>query len=131
MERLPYIDQHVTTVRADRATTWTALLRRMCRGPDDPSTVRLPFFWLDEEQAEKRLALDGAHFFSVYKLVFELVDDGPQGTRLTALTWADFPGIHGKAYRALVIGTGGHRVAVRRMLRRIAADAEELQSVAP
>lgn len=129
MERLPYIDEHVTTVRTDRAATWAALMRMWCWNPDDPSTVRSPFFWLGEAQPEKRLALDGAHLFSVYRLVFELVDDGRGHTRLTALTWAEFPGVHGKVYRALVIGTGGHRVVVRRMLKRIAADAEELESV--
>src|ERR1700724_3071716 len=53
--------------------------------------------------------------------VFEL-DTQPAGrTRVRALTWADFPGIHGKTYRALVIGTGAHRVAVRWTLKRIVA----------
>jgi hypothetical protein len=40
---------------------------------------------------------------------------------LRALTFAAFPGVHGKAYRALVIGSGGHRIVVRRMLKRVAA----------
>jgi hypothetical protein len=123
MEWLPYIDEHVITVEADRGATWSALLRKWCREPDDPSTVRSPFFWLDEATHRKRLALHGEHPFSVYKLVFELADAGPQRTRLSALTWADFPGLLGKAYRTAVIGTGGHRIAVRRMLRSIAAEA--------
>jgi hypothetical protein len=123
MEWLPYIDEHVITVRADRGATWSALLRIWCREPDDPSTIRSPFFWLDEATHRTRLALSGEHRFSVYKLVFELVDEAPQGTRLSALTWADFPGLLGKAYRMAVIGTGAHRVAVRRMLRSIAAEA--------
>jgi hypothetical protein len=130
MERLNYIDEHVTTVRADRAATWSALLHMWCRDPEDPSTVRSPFFWLDDATLRERLALDGQHFFSVYKLVFELADEGPHHTRLRALTWADFPGISGKIYRALVIGTGGHRVAVRRMLNRIAAEAIRQRDVA-
>jgi hypothetical protein len=130
MERLNYIDEHVTTVRADRAATWSALLHMWCRDPEDLSTVRSPFFWLDDATLRERLALDGRHFFSVYKLVFELADEGPHHTRLRALTWADFPGISGKIYRALVIGTGGHRVAVRRMLNRIAAEAIRQQDVA-
>jgi hypothetical protein len=37
-----------------------------------------------------------------------------------ARTWAEFPGPAGAAYRALVIGSGGHRLVVRRMLRRVA-----------
>ena len=59
----------------------------------------------------------------MYKLVFELHTDGPQRTGLHAVTWAEFPGIAGKAYRAMVIGTGAHRVAVRLMLTGIAAAA--------
>lgn len=39
------------------------------------------------------------------------------------MTFAKFPGIRGKIYRALVIGSGGHRVMVRRMLGRIASAA--------
>jgi hypothetical protein len=123
MKQLPYIDEHAISVDADRAGTWSALLRVMCRDPDDPATVRTDFFSLEEATPPKRLALPGQHPFSVYKLVFELADEGPQRTRLRALTWADFPGVSGKAYRALVIGTGIHRVAVRLLLERIAAAA--------
>ena len=53
-------------------------------------------------------------------LIFELDDQGSTTTRVRATTLAEFPGIAGRIYRALVIGTGGHRVVVRRMLRRIA-----------
>ena len=34
-------------------------------------------------------------------------------------TFAVFPGLRGRVYRALVIGTAGHRIAVRRMLTTI------------
>ena len=37
------------------------------------------------------------------------------------------PGLRGKVYRALVIGSGGHRIVVRRMLRRIAARASGIR----
>jgi Protein of unknown function (DUF2867) len=120
MERLPYIDEHAITVDANRAETWSALLRVLCRDPHDPSAVPIGFV-LDEARAPERFALKGHHPFAVYRWVFEL-DPEPEGhTRLRALTWADFPGIHGKIYRALVIGSGGHRVAVRWTLKRIAA----------
>jgi hypothetical protein len=122
MERLPYIDEHATTVEANREETWSALLRVMCRDPHDPSTVPIGFV-VDEARAPERFALKGRHPFAVYRLVFELADESPQRTRLRALTWAAFPGIHGKVYRALVIGTGAHRIAVRGMLKRIAARA--------
>lgn len=123
MERLPYIDEHATTVQANREQTWSALLRVMCRDPHDPSTVPIGFV-LDEARPPERFALKGRHPFAVYRWVFELdAADDTATTRVRALTWADFPGIHGKIYRALVIGTGGHRVAVRWTLKRIAATA--------
>jgi hypothetical protein len=126
MERLPYIDEHAITVDTDREETWSALLRVMCRDPHNASTVPIGFV-LDEARPPERFALKGRHPFAVYRLVFEL-DSLPgeraqRRTRLRALSWADFPGVHGKIYRALVIGTGGHRVAVRLMLKRIAAAA--------
>ncbi|OBH01954.1 hypothetical protein A5696_12770 [Mycobacterium sp. E2699] len=124
MERLPYIDEHAITVSADRADTWSALLRVLCRDPRDPSTVP-PGFVLDEARAPERLALRGRHPFAVYRWVFELDAGSAHRTRVRALTWAAFPGIHGKAYRALVIGTGGHRAVVRRTLHRIAAAAAQ------
>lgn len=122
MERLPYIDEHAITVPADRATTWHAVLRTVCSDPDDPETV--PFgFTLDAAEQPERFALKGRHWFSVYKLIFLLADDPGGGTRVVAQTWAAFPGIKGTIYRALVIGSGAHRIVVRHMLRRIAAQA--------
>jgi len=127
MERLPYIDEHAISVRADRDETWSALLRVMCREPNDPTTVPIGFA-LDGASAPQWFALKGRHPFSVYKLVFELADQGCGHTRLRALTWAAFPGVAGKVYRALVIGSGGHRIVVRRMLKRIAAEARPLEA---
>ncbi|APE16930.1 hypothetical protein K0O64_03195 [Mycolicibacterium pallens] len=121
MERLPYIDEHAITVPANRATTWHAVLRTMCSNPDDPTTV--PFgFTLDTAEQPDRFALRGRHWFAKYKLIF-LLTDTDTGTRVAAQTWAAFPGFKGKIYRALVIGSGGHRVVVRRMLKHIAEQA--------
>ena len=122
MERLPYIDEHAISVPADRAETWSALLQVMCRDPKDPTTVPTGFA-LDEATPPERFALKGRHPFSVYKLVFELAEEGLQRTRLSASTWAEFPALAGKVYRALVIGSRAHRVVMRRMLKRIAAAA--------
>ncbi|WP_179466345.1 hypothetical protein [Mycolicibacterium vinylchloridicum] len=122
MERLPYIDEHAIRVPADRVTTWHAVLRTICTNPADPATV--PFgFVLDAAEEPDRLACKGRHWFSVYRLIFLLSDDAEGGTRVVAQTWAAFPGLRGKLYRALVIGSGGHRIVVRKMLRRIAAQA--------
>jgi hypothetical protein len=123
MERLPYIDEHAISVRADRATTWDALLRVVCREPDDPSTAPTGFV-LDTTTLHERLALTGRHWFARYRLVFELDEKAaPQRTLVRALTWSEFPGVKGKAYRALVIGSGAHKFLVRQILRRIAATA--------
>jgi hypothetical protein len=132
MERLPYIDEHATTVDANREETWSALLRMMCRDPHDPSTVPTGFV-LDEARPPVRFALKGRHPFAVYRWVFELDTEAgdPHRTRLRALTWADFPGVHGKIYRMLVIGTGGHRIAVRWTLKRIAAAAHPHRAAVP
>jgi hypothetical protein len=120
MERLNYIDEHAITVAATRAETWTGVLKTLCHDPNDPSSVP-PGFVLDEARPPERFAIKGRHLFALYRWTFELDDEGPQRTRVRSATWANFPGLHGKIYRALVIGTGGHRVAVRLTLKRIAA----------
>ena len=115
MERLPYIDEHAISVHASPAETWSALREKMWRVG----------FRLEEATPPRRLALKGRHPFARYRLVFELDPErnGLEGVRVRALTFAAFPGPHGRAYRALVIGTGAHRIVVRRMLNRIAATA--------
>jgi hypothetical protein len=118
MKRLPYIDEHAIAIHASPAQTWAALLAKTCRDPADPATVPLGFT-LEEATPPRRLALQGRHPFAAYRLVYELNPEA-DGVRLRALTFAAFPGLRGRVYRALVIGSGGHRVVVRRMLRRVA-----------
>ncbi|BDU06450.1 hypothetical protein [Nocardia cyriacigeorgica] len=122
MERLPYIDEHARSVDANRDRTWKALLKVVCKDPADPSTVPGGFA-LEEADPPRRLALAGHHPFSRYSLTFELDDDGPRHTVVRAITRAEFPGLGGSIYRALMIGTGGHKLVVRRMLARIVAAA--------
>jgi hypothetical protein len=122
MERLNYIDEHAISVAASRADTWPAVLRTICRDPLDPSAVPVGFV-LDEARPPERFALKGRHPFARYQWVFELDAEAPQRTCVRSVTWAHFPGLHGKIYRALVIGTGAHRVVVRWTLKRIAARA--------
>ena len=69
------------------------------------------------------LALEGRHRYSRYALTFRIDPDG-DGSRLSAETRAEFPGWAGRAYRAGVIGTRGHVVVVRRLLRSVKARAE-------
>ena len=134
MKRLPYIDEHSTCVGATPERTWAALMAvgRALRGPAgplgwllglQPARATLPGFEVEQACPPSRLALRGRHRFSRYALVFELEDGGADGTRVRARSWAAFPGVHGRSYRALVVGSGAHRVVVRRLLRRIEARA--------
>lgn len=139
MKQLPYIDEHAMSVGAPRDRVWVALagvLRREIGGGSgvaralgcDPAhgTPRfdgtpgqtLPGFRVVESEPSRKLTLRGRHRFSEYQLTF-LLDDG----RLRAQTHAAFPGVLGRLYRAAVIGTGGHRIVTRRLLRQVARRA--------
>lgn len=122
MEQLSYIDEHARSVDANRDRTWKALLKVLCKDPADPSTVPSGFA-LGPVDPPHRLTLAGSHPFSRYSLTFELDDDGPRRTVVRAITRAEFPGLAGSIFRALVIGTGGHKLVVRWMLARIVAAA--------
>jgi hypothetical protein len=45
---------------------------------------------------------------------------------LRAKTYAEFPGLRGRIYRALVIGTGAHVLATNHMLRAIQRLSQQL-----
>ncbi len=83
----------------------------------------VPGFTVERSLRPSSLELSGRHRFSRYALVFELDETGEDGCRLRARTYAEFPGLAGRAYRTLVIGSGGHRLVVRRLLRDIAVRA--------
>ncbi|MGW5222615.1 hypothetical protein ACWEQA_32540 [Nocardia sp. NPDC004085] len=121
MERLSYIDEHARSVAANRDRAWEAVLDVVCPDPHEPSPPA--GFVIDSVTRPHRLALRGQHWFSKYALIFELDEEGPSRTRVRARSYGDFPGLHGRIYRALVVGSGGHRLVVRHMLRRIAAAA--------
>ena len=124
----PFVDEHRTRIAAPRDRVWTAVRRyagsTLGIGRRNPlawllGTVPPSGFEVALEVPAARLDLAGRHRFSRYLLVFELVDAGNGETEVSARTYADFPGPHGRAYRALVIGTRAHVVAVRGMLRSI------------
>ncbi|ALG15688.1 hypothetical protein AOZ06_51140 [Kibdelosporangium phytohabitans] len=89
--------------------------------PDEGAT--LPGFAVSEAVPEQRLKLSGKHRFSRYELDL-ILDAEPAATVLRARSSAEFPGLLGSGYRLLVIGTGGHRIIVPRMLRAIRRRAE-------
>jgi hypothetical protein len=132
MERLPYIDEHRRQIGATPERTWAALQNVVA----DVLAPRLPGlvvrlwglepaagFAIAEQDAPRRLALRGRHRFSRYELIFEL-DPAPGGVTVRARTSAVFPGLTGRLYRALVIDSRGHVLAVRHVLRQIASAAE-------
>ncbi len=144
---MPYIDEHATEIGATRERAWTALIANL-RGLEravpaalagpwglQPPRARgdwsatpqagdcLPGFAVERSRPPRELALCGRHRFSRYALVFELDETAGPGCTLSARSYAEFPGLKGRAYRALVIGTGGHRAMVRRMLADIARRA--------
>jgi len=138
-ERLSRVDEHSTSVEASPDATWDALLRvvggsfastrseRVARvlgcedvAPAGPVPLSsgsvIPGFHVAVAERPHELALLGRHRFSDYALIFRLDDLGGTRTRLRAETRAEFPGLKGRLYRALVIGSRGHVVAVRRLL---------------
>ena len=124
----PYVDEHRIRIEAPRPRVWSAL----CRYVDatlavaaDSSLARLlrteprAGFQVAGAVANSRLDLTGRHRFSRYRLVFDLTDSEDAQTLLSARTYAAFPGLHGRVYRALVIGTRGHVVMTNHILRSI------------
>jgi hypothetical protein len=79
-----------------------------------------------QEVQNQRLSMAGRHRLARYLLVFELADVEGETTLLRARTYAAFPGPHGRTYQALVIGSRGHVVAVKHMLRIIRRSSLEL-----
>lgn len=141
MERLPYIDEHGQQIDGPADAVWTALLQvlRSDMGGSawfarilgcDPaeSTAEfagqpgdtVPGFRVVEAELGRRLALRGCHRFATYALTFVI-----DGDRLRAQTHAAFPGVLGRLYRAAVIGSGGHRIITRRLLRKVARNLKQ------
>ncbi|HEU0191880.1 MAG TPA: hypothetical protein VFR17_11535 [Mycobacterium sp.] len=127
-DELPYIDEHTVRVDAPRKPVWTALqeyMRSLLSNAERNPLLALlgpqprAGFAVAERTEQRRLALVGRHRFSRYRLVFELTDAPGGGTLVHALSYAAFPGLHGRAYRALVIGTRLHVVATNHMLHAI------------
>lgn len=125
---LPYVDEHAVRIPVSRDVVWTALQHYVASsltGAQGGPLTRIlgteppaGFEVLDSVPAE-RLTLVGHHRFSRYELTFELSEVPVGATQLRAQTYADFPGLHGRAYRALVIGTRLHVLATNHLLRSI------------
>jgi hypothetical protein len=146
-DRLPYVDEHATAVQASPEDTWNAVLHvaeRSFSSGAAPHFARLvgcadvsaggprplaggsavPGFHVAKAEAPRELALVGGHRFSDYALIFHLDDLGSGRTCVRAETRAEFPGLKGSAYRAMVIGTHIHVLVTRRMLSAVRSRAE-------
>lgn len=142
MKDLPYIDEHSQRVEGTPDVAWVALLevlRRQFGGgaliarilacdPAQGSAAwtgqpgeTVPGFVVVESDPGRQLALRGRHRFAHYTLTFTF-----SGDHLSARTYAAFPGALGRLYRAAVIGSGGHRLVTRRLLRRVARMARRV-----
>jgi len=145
-EMLPYIDEHLAVVDAGPTATWEALQRVVERsfarvgrtsrllgcaetvasGPRPLATgSTLPGFRVEAAEPAAELALAGSHRFSDYALVFRLAGGANGQTTLRAETRAAFPGVKGRAYRSLVIGTRIHVLVTRRLLATTKRAAEK------
>jgi hypothetical protein len=144
---LPWVDEHAGEIAAPVSVVWPVLLRtveRMTAGGAAPRYARavgcadtevggprplevgstVPGFHVAAMTPERLLVLAGSHHFSDYALSFRLEPLGAVRTRVIAETRAVFPGLQGRAYRALVIGTRMHVLVVRRVLRGISRRVE-------
>jgi hypothetical protein len=84
----------------------------------------IPGFIVTRAIAPAVLALMGEHRFSRYALIFYAAETSAGPVRLSAETRAEFPGVRGRAYRTLVIGTRGHAVVTKAILRNVRRQAE-------
>ncbi len=84
----------------------------------------IPGFRVAAAVPDVELVLEGRHRFSTYALTFHLERSDGERTDLRAETRARFPGAAGRFYRLLVVGSGGHRVAVRRLLDTVRRRSE-------
>jgi hypothetical protein len=146
LEALPSIDEHGILVLAPVQEVWEALLpvlqgsfatpivERVARGVGCAHTEAkgevgtigstIPGFIVARVIEPAAIALEGRHRYSRYGLIFSLEPTKDEQTLLRAETRADFPGLKGRIYRALVIGTRGHVFVVNRILRAVKRRAE-------
>jgi hypothetical protein len=147
---LPFIDEHAVEVAAPPDDVWEAIRQTASRSfggqpaelfarvlgaaethsQGDPGKVGSTIVGFRVARADPpiELTLEGEHRFSRYALGFHVEALAGDRSRVRAETRAAFPGLHGRAYEALVIRTRGHALIVNRLLRAVRARAERLQA---
>ena len=146
IESLPFVDEHYVEIAASAEQVWDALIGVMggvsegrsgeplaralgcAQTETEGETGRIgstiPGFVVTRSIRPAVLALMGQHHFSRYALIFSIVEKPSGLVLLGAQTRAEFPGRRGRIYRALVIGTRGHVLVTRRILRAVRRRAE-------
>ena len=146
LESLPFVDEHYIEIAASPDQVWEALVRGLGgtgRGSVATSASRLlgcaqteaagepgeigstvPGFVVTRAVKPAVLALMGEHRFSEYALIFRILEKPSGLVLLSAQTRAEFPRLRGRVYRSLVIGTRGHVVATKSILRSVRKRAE-------
>lgn len=150
LESLPPIDEHSVEVDAPAEATFAALFptleqalggslaRRYTKRVGAAQTEAggdlhhpggtLPGFIVTRAIPPVMLALAGEHRFAEYAVVFRIDLLPGQRSRVRLETRAEFHGTRGRFYRIGVLGTRGHVLVVRRMLRSIKRRAERSAS---
>lgn len=146
LDELPEIDEHAVEIKASADEVFAALITTIRRWLTRPQVKRIaralaceqvdvagepdrigstyPGFLVVRVVKPAVLALEGDHRFSDYGLIFRLDEHRDGTTTLRAETRGAFPGLKGRVYRALVIGTRGHVLAVWSVLRAVRRRAE-------
>jgi hypothetical protein len=147
LQDLPPIDEHSVEIDAPAEAAWAALFPTLSRALDGATKRRLartldcrdqiaegdlhhpggtlPGFVVARSVAPVMLALMGEHRFSQYAFVFRIDLLPGQRCRVRAETRAQVPGAQGRLYKFAVIGTRGHVIVVRSILRSLKKRAEK------
>jgi hypothetical protein len=128
---LPFVDAYARGAAATPDRTWAALEQYVERLTTSShrvlsrvlGTVPRSGFEVIASSPPSEIVLAGRHRFSTYRLVFRVEPDD-DGSRLHAITYAAFPGLHGRAYRTMLMLSTGHRRATEHMLRAVTRRAE-------
>ena len=146
MPELPSIDEHAVVVRAPAGRAWAAVIHvvgvrlsartsrvlatalacadRTSIGDPEAVGATLPGFRVARSELPRTWALEGEHHFARYALSFYVDQVDDTRSRVRAESRAVFPDRQAAVYRALVIGSLGHVIAVRSLLRGIKRHAE-------
>ncbi|MDQ3572115.1 MAG: hypothetical protein M3383_04570 [Actinomycetota bacterium] len=153
LESLPFIDEHFIEIAARPETVWKAMVEEVAEagaratwrrgakrlgcvhtelgGEPGQTGWRVPGFVATRAVEPAVLALMGRHRYATYALILTVLEKPSGLILLGAQTRAEFIGARGKAYRHAVIGTRGHLILMKGLLRRARKRAERARARPP